>query len=182
MASPLERAKRLVLAFDEAVDSRVDRRRGNPVVDRVMYGASEAGDWSLVWHVIGAGQALLPGRDPMSAVRLSALLGAESLLVNGGVKSLFRRSRPQWEAEHERPHRLRTPLSSSFPSGHASSAFAAAGILAQGDPLWPLYYGVAAVVASSRVYVKIHHATDVVAGAALGVGLGLAARRLWPKP
>ena len=29
---------------------------------------------------------------------------------------------------------------------------------------------------------KVHHASDVVAGAALGVGLGLIARRLWPKP
>jgi undecaprenyl-diphosphatase len=39
----------------------------------------------------------------------------------------------------------------------------------------------AATVASSRVYVKMHHASDVIAGAALGVGLGLLARRIWPK-
>ena len=45
-------------------------------------------------------------------------------------------------------------------------------MLSQGDPLWPLYYGVAAVVAGSRVYVKIHHPSDVVAGALLGVALG----------
>ena len=55
-------------------------------------------------------------------------------------------------------------------------------MLAQGDPLWPLYYGLAAVVASSRVYVKVHHASDVLAGAALGIGLGALGRRLWPKP
>ena len=35
-------------------------------LDRVMYGASELGDWSLIWHLVGLGQALLPGRDPMS--------------------------------------------------------------------------------------------------------------------
>jgi membrane-associated phospholipid phosphatase len=180
--SPLQRAKRLVLDVDNAVDRRIDRVRGNVVADRVMYSASELGDWSLIWHLVGVGQALLPGRDPMSAVRLSAILGVESVLVNVGVKRLFRRTRPQWEAAHARPHRLRNPRTSSFPSGHASSAFTAAGVLAPGDPLWPLYYGLAAVVASSRAYVKIHHASDVVAGAALGVALGAVARRVWPLP
>jgi undecaprenyl-diphosphatase len=180
--SPLERAKQAVVVFDDAVDRRVDQLRGHKVVDRVMYGASELGDWSLLWHIVGVSQALLPGRDPMSAVRLSTMLGAESLLVNGGIKSLFRRARPVWEDELPRPHKLRTPMSSSFPSGHASAAFTAAGVLSQGDPLWPMYYGIAVVVASSRVYVKIHHASDVVAGAALGVGLAALARRAWPKP
>ncbi len=182
MTSPIDRAKGAVTAFVGAVERQVGRLRGKPVLDRVVDGASELGDWSLIWHLIGASQALLPGRDPMTAVRLSALLGAESLIVNGGIKSLFRRERPEWVDDSPRPHRLRTPMSTSFPSGHASAAFAAAGVLAQGDPLWPLYYGVAAVVASSRVYVKIHHASDVLAGAVLGVGLGALARRAWPKP
>ena len=126
MPGALERTKQAVIDFDELIDQRVDQLRGHPVIDRVMYGASEVGDWSLVWHLIGAGQALLPGRDPMSAVRLSAVLGAESLLVNGGLKSLFRRHRPVWEEDRPRPHQVRTPRSSSFPSGHASSAFTAA--------------------------------------------------------
>jgi undecaprenyl-diphosphatase len=177
---PIARARKAVLSFDNAVDRRLERLRGHPVADRVMYEASELGDWALIWHLIGAGQGLLPGRDPKSAVRLSVILGVESLLVNGGIKSLFRRTRPVWVDDRPRPHYLRTPRSSSFPSGHASSAFTAAGVLSQGDPLGPLYYGIAAVVATSRVYVKIHHASDVVAGAALGVGLGMLAKRIWP--
>ena len=178
---PLRRAQRVVIAFDEAVDQRVDRLRGHPALDRLMYGASELGDWSLLWHLLGAGQALLPGRDPMSAVRVSTILGAESLLVNGAVKSLFRRHRPVWEEDRPRPHRVRTPSSSSFPSGHASAGFTAALVLGQGDPWWPIYYGAAAVVASSRVYVKMHHASDVLAGAALGVAMGGLARRVWRR-
>jgi undecaprenyl-diphosphatase len=174
-------ARSLVARFDAAVDSQVERLRGKPAVDRVMYAASELGDWSLIWHLIGAGQGLLPGRDPMSAVRLSVILGVESVLVNGVIKSFFRRVRPVWEDEAPRPHRLRQPRTSSFPSGHASSAFTAATVLAAGDPLWPLYYGVAVVVASSRVFVRIHHPSDVVAGAVLGVGLGTVARHLWPR-
>ena len=179
VSSPLARAKAAIVAFDEAIDTKVDAMRGRPALDRLMYGASELGDWSLIWHLVAAGQGLLPGRDPMSAVRVSLVLGAESLLVNGPIKSLFRRHRPVWEEDRPRPHRVRSPRSSSFPSGHASSAFTAAGVLSVGDPLWPVYYGLAVVVASSRVYVKMHHASDVLAGAALGVALARVANRVW---
>jgi membrane-associated phospholipid phosphatase len=167
--------------FDDAIEARFDRLRGHRALDRLMYGASELGDWSLIWHLVGLSQALLPGREPMSAVRLSVILGVESIVVNGGIKQLFRRVRPEWTSDDPRPHRLRQPRTSSFPSGHASSAFTAAGVLAAGgDPLWPIYYAIAVVVASSRAYVRIHHPSDVVAGAVLGVGLALLANQIWP--
>ena len=57
------------------------------------------------------------------AIRLALALGAESALVNGVVKSAFRRERPIHDADQ--PHQLRQPLTSSFPSGHASAAFLA---------------------------------------------------------
>jgi len=68
---------------------------------------------------------------------------------------------------------------SSFPSGHATSAFTAATLLA-GGPATPLWYGLAASVAASRVYTRMHHTSDIVAGAALGVALGTIAQRLVP--
>ena len=111
---------------------------------------------------------------------MTAAMGAESLLVNGVVKSFFRRTRPPWEVA--RPLRVRKPLTSSFPSGHATSAVSAAMMLSEDDELWPLYVAIAAVVATSRIYVRIHHASDVAAGLALGVGLGLIGRRLAPVP
>jgi membrane-associated phospholipid phosphatase len=100
--------------------------------------------------------------------------------VNLGVMRLVGRRRPPWE--QERPHRVRRPLTSSFPSGHASSAAVAVLVLGEKDPLWPLYAVVGATVAASRVYVKVHHPSDVVAGALLGVGIAAVARRLWPFP
>lgn len=167
-------------AFDDAVEARLDRYRGNPVVDRAMYAASELGDFSLIWHLLSTARGLAPDRRPEDVVRVAALLGAESLVVNQGVKRLFNRDRP--DLEHaDPPHRLRSPSTSSFPSGHASSAAMAAVVLADRDPLWPLYVAVGALVASSRVYVKAHHPSDVVAGAAVGVVLGVAARKLWPR-
>jgi membrane-associated phospholipid phosphatase len=167
-----------VAAFDQRADRALDRLRGHPLADRVFYTASELGDFGLVWQALAVARGLSspkPGRD---VARLSALLGAESALVNGVIKSFFRRTRPEWE--QPRAYRIRKPLSSSFPSGHASSAFTAAALLSEGSPWWPAYYGIAVVVATSRAYVRIHHASDVVAGVATGVVLGRVARRAWP--
>lgn len=176
------RLRRVVRRFDAGADRVVDVGRGrHPLLDRAFYGASELGDFSLLWHLIGATKGLRSDRDARGAVRLSVALGLESLLVNGLIKQLFRRTRPVW-GEGERPLHLRRPRSSSFPSGHASSGFMAAALLADGDPAWRPVYLVAAVVATSRVYVRIHHASDVVAGALLGLLLGRAVVRAAPLP
>jgi undecaprenyl-diphosphatase len=167
-----------VARFDAAVDELFDRLRGVPALDRMFYTASELGDWSLLWHLLGASQGVLLCNGLERAVRLSACMGLESAIVNGGVKSIFRRSRPA--VEGERPHNLRQPRTSSFPSGHASAAFVAAALLSEGTRAKPLFYGIAAVVASSRVHVRIHHASDVVGGVAVGIVLGEVAKRLWP--
>ncbi|MFV1991245.1 MAG: phosphatase PAP2 family protein, partial [Acidimicrobiales bacterium] len=67
----------------------------------------------------------------------------------------------------------RTPLTSSFPSGHASAAMMAAAVLSYRRPvLTPLFYGIGGIVATSRAYVRIHHASDVVGGLVLGAVLG----------
>ena len=171
--------RRRIASFDAAVESKFDLVRGNPLADRVFYTASEVGDFALIWHMIAAARGLRSERDANDALRVAVILGAETVLVNGVIKSFFRRTRPDWE--QTRAFRIRRPRSSSFPSGHASSAFTASGVLSQDDPLWPVYYAVAGIVAASRVYVKIHHPSDVVAGIATGVVLAKVARRIWPQ-
>ena len=168
-----------IARFDDEVDSAFDHLRGNPVFDRIFYGASELGDFSLVWFLLGALRGLRSERDWHAAVRVGVGLGVESAFVNGVVKSFFRRRRPA-TVGFIPTRRLRRPRTSSFPSGHATSAFSAAALLSEDDALWPLYYLIAVIVASSRVYVKMHHASDVVAGAALGAVMGHVARRVFP--
>ncbi len=173
--------ERRVAAFDAAVDRQFDRLRGRRLADRVFYGASTVGDHGMIWLFLGALRGLRSNAHWPAAVRLGIGVGVESAIVNLGIKSFFRRPRPV--SEIVRPLKLRTPLTSSFPSGHATSAFMSAGLLSDGDRrLRPLYYGLAVLVASSRVYVRIHHASDVVAGVLVGVGLGALGRRLFPLP
>lgn len=167
-----------VARFDAAVDRWLDRWRGDPLADRAFYTATELGDFSLLWHLLGTVQALRRGGDLHAAVRVSTLLGIESAIVNGPIKSRVGRLRPIFDGP--RPHRLRLPRTSSFPSGHASAATVFAVVAGEDDPLWPLYAALASAVALSRVHVRVHHASDVVGGAVVGAVLGVALRRWWP--
>ncbi len=168
-----------VARFDAAVDGWFDRLRGHYWVDRVFYGASAVGDHGMLWVMLGARRGLRGDHHWRAAVRVGVGVGVESIVVNAGIKSLFRRRRPV--VVEPRPVPLRIPLTSSFPSGHATSAFCAATLLSDGDPhLAPLYFGAATVVALSRIHVKIHHASDVAGGIVIGLVLGQIGKRLVP--
>ena len=172
--------KRRIARLDNSVDTRLARLRGRRWADRLFYGASAVGDHGMVWLALSGLRALRGPGHRQAAVRAAIGVGVESLIVNVGIKSLFRRRRPVI-VDFVHPRRLRIPITSSFPSGHATSAFTAATLLSDGDPvLAPLYFATAAVVATSRVYVKIHHASDVLAGVGVGLVLGQLGRRLFP--
>ena len=163
--------------FDDKVEELFNQFRGRPVVDRVMYSITELADFSILWHLLGVTQGLVRPDGFERALRTITALGVESVVVNGGVKSLVGRTRPV--PQFERPYHLRIPRTSSFPSGHASSAFLAAAVLSDGSRAKPAYYALATLVAVSRIHVRIHHASDVAGGVVLGVGLGALAKRLW---
>lgn len=162
--------------FDALVDRWFEEHlRGRPLADMVMYAASALGDHGLIWLGLAGVQATRRARSgapwQRRLIATAVGLGVESALVNGPVKWMFRRTRPVHEGP--RPHTLRYPRTSSFPSGHATAAFFGAAVLSDEDRLLaPLYYAVAVVVAASRVHVKIHHASDVTGGMLIGVGLG----------
>jgi len=67
----------------------------------------------------------------------------------------------------------------SFPSGHATTAFAAAVAI---GALWPklrvLMFTYAILIAVSRIVVKVHHPSDVIAGAIIG-SIGALLVRNW---
>jgi undecaprenyl-diphosphatase len=169
-----------VRAFDRAVDDAVVRVR-NPVLDRIFYPLSSAADHSLLWLAAGGVREALGKARPGTAVRLAAVLAAESALTNVVLKSVFGRIRPALDdwTTGPLPFGLRRPVTSAFPSGHATAGFTTAVFLSRADP-GPPWYLIAGLVAGSRVYVRLHHTSDVVAGAALGLAFGLVARRFAP--
>jgi undecaprenyl-diphosphatase len=160
-----------VRSFDRRADELAARLRGHGPTDRALYALSQAANHSLLWHGINAVDALVGGPDHRRrALRRSIVLVAEQAAVNGPVKSLFRRDRPDHLTDH--PHQLRTPLTSSFPSGHASAGACAATLLSRDLGAAPLWWGLAGAVAWSRVHVGAHHASDLVGGAVVGAVVG----------
>ncbi len=163
--------------FDRTVDGWFDPMRGNPTLDRVAYLASELADYSMAWHLAGAGRALAQPSFERQAVRLAVALGAESALVNGAMKPAIGRPRPEgWE---EVAADVRRPKTASFPSGHSSSAAMTAVLMtAAPPPLRPLWWGLTGLVSASRIYNRMHHPSDVAVGLVIGVALGRAVRRV----
>ena len=158
-------------AFDDAGDRILEPLRTHKV-PIVFFGfASTVGDFSIVWHVIGLLRAIASAERFQQAIALSLALGIESLIVNQGIKRVFRRERPTTSGDDR--FDVRTPSTSSFPSGHASSATFAAVILTSftGAPLAFLWVAIALVVALSRVVVRIHHLSDIVGGIVTGAVL-----------
>lgn len=88
-----------------------------------------------------------------------------------GIKAGVGRPRPPlWRADP--PPLIPLPHSGSFPSGHATTAFAGAVVVAVAVPRLAVpSFVLAAAVAYSRVYVGVHYPLDVIAGAALGTAV-----------
>lgn len=173
--------REVVRVADAGVDRAWEPLRGHDGLDRIMTALTNAAEFSLLWVVTGTvAEAARPRRDRRRLARLVVGLAAESAIVNQGVKRLVGRSRP---VRRPRRRRTRTPLTTSFPSGHASAAVFAATLLSEDHPgLSPLWWSLAAGVAVSRIHVGAHHASDVVAGAATGWALARLYRRIWPTP
>lgn len=160
-------------ALDARVDDILEPWRDKRVVVVVFSIASALGDFGILWHIIGLLRAIGSHERFGQALAFSALIGVESLLLNQGIKRLFKRSRPTERGDDR--FTLRKPRSSSFPSGHSSSAFFSAATLTALTPWywWPLFYLFALIIATSRVGVRIHHASDVIGGALVGSIMGI---------
>ncbi len=172
MSSPPS-SNRFVLAvtsFDTVVDARLEKLRGHKSADYVMTAATHAGEFSLIWHLCGLTRGLIIGRHDQ-VIGLAVALGVESLVLNQCLKRVFRRARPTRSGDAR--FDIRTPLTSSFPSGHASAAtFAAVTLIHWDGALSVALWGTLAVlVAMSRAYVRIHHASDVVGGVIAGAAM-----------
>ena len=154
-------------------------------------GSSAARIWGNPGTLIAGGGMYLLGsatgdRRVQDLGHHSAGAVVVSNLITVGIKAVAGRARPfvdSSSAMNFEPFRgIRDDAYRSFPSGHATAAFAFASVVtAETSHWWPdgrwpvgvLTYGTATLTALSRIYNDQHWASDVMAGAAIGTITGL---------
>jgi len=168
--------QRSLVAAAVAADRRVFRwlaGRHNPTLDRTMPVLSRAADHGLLWLGIAAVLAGSGRRRP--AARATVSLAVASATANGVAKLAIRRTRPSLERIPAVRRVRRIPVTTSFPSGHASSAAAFAVGAAREAPETAVPLGLlAAGVGISRVWTGAHYPADVLTGAVLGAAVARA--------
>lgn len=163
-----------LLAEVSEADRRVTQRVAawtSSSVHRTLSAVEEAAEGTKLWCGAAVMMAWLGGRRGRTAAAAGlAAMAVAQVAANGLCKQLAERPRPprEWIPHDEVEDR---PESSSFPSGHTSAAVAFTAAVA---PSWPpagaLCAVPAAMVAVERVQSGAHYPSDVVTGAAIGLG------------
>lgn len=169
-----------LLALDTRLFMYLNGSLTHPVLDTVMPVLTDQENWYP--FLIGLWLALLiwggrRGRFAGAALVLAIALSDQ--MSSGVMKPLFGRLRP-CNALPVDEVRLLVDRSKafSFPSSHAANAFSMATVVSWRWPkLAALFFGVAFLVAYSRVYVGVHYPLDALVGALVGVLCGRLA--LW---
>jgi membrane-associated phospholipid phosphatase len=174
-------AFRELAAVDRAVYDAV-ARTPTPELDGPVRRLSQAADHSRLWLGIAGVIALVGGRQGRRAALEGVVaIAATSATVNLGVKPVASRRRPDRVDPHLGTARhVPMPGSTSFPSGHAASAFAFAYAVGRhlpglGLPVRLLAGG----VAYSRVHTGVHYPGDVVIGSILGAATAATVAAAW---
>lgn len=184
----------VALAFDAAAIAQVRRLPWSVIrffEGVTRFGASSVYLWPLgfgmmclvLWRASGLRVRARAGATVLLQ-RLTLLFGVVALtgLAATLLKRLIGRARPK-HLDTLGPFHLDgfavDASMASFPSGHATTAFALAVALGCLTPRWrPVWLAAAGLIALSRVMIGSHYPSDVVAGALLGsVGAWLLLRR-----
>ena len=152
-----------VSAIDRRLLQAVARAR-RPWLDPIVRTYSRTGDYGVGWVALGGALAVVRGEPSLAAITAAAVWG--TLGANYAIKRAARRERPEAVGV---PALIRAPASSSFPSSHAAMSVVAVTTLGRFVPTaLPALAGAGAAMIVSRVYLAVHHPSDVIAGALVG--------------
>lgn len=159
-------------ANDHRLMRRVHRWRAPRWFRILMIIATRGGDGWL-WYALGGILLVFGGQHRFAAIGAGASAALVGILVFRALKHASRRPRP---CEIE-PHCWATilpPDRYSFPSGHSITAFGVAMAVGLFYPdLQGCLVAAAFLIAGSRIILGMHFLSDVLAGSALGVLLGV---------
>ena len=141
----------------------------SPGMESAAQALGKGGNNGAVWLVLGVALAIIDSERAQEWL-ICAALGPVAIVLNYGIKLLVKRPRPVLEGL---PPLGGAPSSLSFPSAHALSSFAVATAMYRVDPATAGALVVALAISLGRPYLGMHYPSDVLAGALLGILLGL---------
>jgi len=134
------------------------------IMDKVMVISSYLGNDGIIWIIIALILIINKKYRRIGFMVLGALI-LSFILDEGILKHVFKRIRPS-----SVNLLIAKPLSYSFPSGHATTSFAVAGVLAKHFSKYRFcFFSLAFLIAFSRLYLYVHYPTDILAGIVLGL-------------
>lgn len=157
-----------IQSFDTAVLNFINSYFHNSVLDRIMPLITYIGNMGLIWIIISV-VLLVNKKYRKTGIMVIGTLIMASVLGEGIIKHLVQRPRPCVDIPAFKLL-IAKPLSYSFPSGHTTSSFAAAGILMKEFKRYRIYIILlASMIAFSRLYLDVHYPTDIIGGIILGL-------------
>lgn len=154
--------------FDIALILYVSQLNGRYIIDKTFYLFSRIGD-GPPYILAGIMLILGPIQDGSKILSIGLLAFSIELPVYFIVKKMVKRLRP-FEQIQNINHLIAPPDKYSFPSGHTAAAFIMAIIFSsQFSILGPWLYLLAILIGFSRIYLKVHYLTVIIAGSLLGI-------------
>ena len=160
------------------IDNRVVERVPalySSAMDKLMIMATYAGTGAFVWWIVLAMPFLLSAEYREAGVILTVALGLNYLIGEIIIKKSVGRDRPSVLLPEEEM-KITKPKDHSFPSGHSASSFCAFAVTLVCCPpfIWIPSLLMAATIAFSRIYLRVHYLSDVIGGVVLGLIDGVA--------
>jgi len=161
----------MLKAVDTYIFGLINKGCSNPLLDLIMpfITALGSGEFLFVVSVI----IILFGRKNKSRAGILLLAGlTATYYASSFFKGWVARPRPFVSLPDVRA--LVAESGFSFPSSHATQAFMSAMVLSVFFRNRALFFALAIAVGFSRIYLGVHYASDVIAGALLGAAIGYA--------
>ncbi len=158
------------------IDNRVLEKIGRihkPVLNKIMIVASRSANIGLIWWIVCIPFLVHPdwrvtGLNFVLALAIAHLMGE---II---IKNIVKRVRPCHSLDDDE-QLIHRPRFYSFPSGHTTASFAFVGVaLLRCRPITFLpILALAILIGFSRIYLRVHYLTDVLAGMLLGLCCGI---------